>query len=544
MGALIPFAPNNEYYVEEYTYDYDDCTEVGINFYTFGNTLSDFNAYKAMFSDYQYDGSEKDEYGDSWYFYTSDQGFYVDLSYYLAEGEYILDVYAYVYVELGGENGTPDNTDTDLPEGTDGIFNIDFTKAKNVKDVRDQGYYLDGCPTVGSPGVLVIPVEFSDVTAASQGLSIDTIVNGFSKGGKTDYYSVYDYYYISSYGRLSLDVTVVDSWFCPQYSSDYYADATYDYYGEEVFIGDQLILDEALDYLEELMDLSAFDSDNNGIIDAVVLVNTLDVGEDNFHWAYRYWNIYTDSEDYYYEYDGVSANDYLWMSCDFFHESYDESGEAVYDDKSVLNTFTAIHEFGHILGADDYYDTTYETDPMGGCDIMDSMHGDHNAFSKFNFGWLTASRLVVTDTSVTLTLDAFSKSGDTVIIANSWDESLGAYQEYYVVVYYTMDGLNGDGYGYFSRDGIVVYHVNATLYTETIDGVTYYDVANNNTSPTDEYGTENNLIEFVKSADDNFTYVEGESLPKVTDDNGNTLCFSFTVVSLGEESAVITFTKG
>ena len=50
-----------------------------------------------------------------------------------------------------------------------------------------------------------------------------------------------------------------------------------------------------------------------------------------------------------------------------------------------------IHEFGHILGIDDYYDTSASGEhPMEGYDIMDAMLGDHNAFSKFNQGWLTS----------------------------------------------------------------------------------------------------------------------------------------------------------
>ena len=549
FGQVIPFAPCDEYYVEEYTYSYTDEYEEGLNFYTYGNTQAEFNAYKALFSSYTYDGTERDEYGDSWYFYTSPNGFFVDMSYYETDDGYIIDVYVYfLYDNSGsgsgsnsGSTGTP--IEPSLPEGNGGVFNVDLTKAEKVKDVTDQGYYIDGCPTVGSPAVLVIPVEFSDFTAASQGYSISTIVNGFTANGNTDYYSVYDYYFISSYGQLTLDITVLDYWFRPQYTSEYYEKATYDYYGDQIFIGDQLILNEALDYLEELMDLSRFDSDGNGIIDAVVLVNTLDVGEDDFYWAYRYWNLYTDRNDNYYEYDGVSANDYLWMSCAFFHEQYDEEGNVSYDDTTVLNTYTAIHEFGHILGSDDYYDSTYETEPMGGCDIMDSMTGDHCAFTKFNYGWLTSTRLVVTDSSVTLTLEAFAKNGDTIIIANNWDEKLGAYQEYYIVVYYTMEGLNGGDYGYFSRDGIIVYHVNAALFSERYDGETYYDLANNNTSPSDSYGTEDNLIEFVKSGEGNFTYVVGDSLPTVIDDNGNILAFSFTVVSLGEDSATITFTR-
>ena len=362
------------------------------------------------------------------------------------------------------------------------------------------------------------------------------------EGGECDYYSVYDDYYISSYGQLTLDITVLDYWFKPQYSSTYYANATIDYFGEKVPGGDQLIMDEALSYLAARMDLSKFDSDNNGVIDAVIFINTLEIGEEDFYWAYRYWNIYADESGYYYEYDGVVANDYMWASYQFLYESEDGLN---YDDTSLMNTYTYIHEFGHVLGADDYYDTADVEHPMDGCDVMDAMTGDHNAFTKFNYGWLTTSRLVVTDSSVTLTLEDFSKNGDTIIIANSWDEKLGAYQEYYIVVYYTSNGLNDPdiGGGYFQRDGIVVYHVNATLTSENYDGETHYDIYNNNTNYSDEYGTKDNLIEYVKSGNDTFTYIVGDSLPQVTDDNGNLLSYTFTVDSLDGEYATITFTK-
>ncbi len=305
-----------------------------------------------------------------------------------------------------------------------------------------------------------------------------------------------------------------------------------------------MILDEALAYLEPLMDLSRFDSDGNKIIDAVILVNTLEIGEDEFHWAYRYWNAYTDEDGYYYEYDGVSANDYIWASYQFLYEAgYDRDGNTVYDE-NALNTYTFIHEFGHVLGADDYYDTSYaENHPLNGYDMVDCMTGDHNAYTKFNFGWITTSRLVVAEESVTLELEAFARNGDTVIIANNWDETLGAYQEYYVVVYYTNTGLNGLGFGYFESDGVVVYHVNAALYKEVYEGDTYYDAYNTNTDPSDEYGTEDNLIEFVLTSGGAYVYTEGDTLPAVTDDYGDPLAYTFVVDSITEDTATVTFTK-
>ena len=552
FGFVIPFISNDEYYVEEYEYE----DEIGLNFYAFDNTKAEFNAYLALFASYTNDGTDVDSYGDTWYFFSKGD-VYVDICYYLYEGSYTVDVYVY-YADESGDSGSGDNggnsgsgnggnTNDDsltndgvgLPTDTDGVYDVDFTDAEYVKDVTDQGNYIDGCPTTGSPAVLVIPIQFKDVTASSKGYTIEAIENAFLKDGVTDYYSVYDYYYISSYGQLTLDITVVDSWFTPKNNSSYYAR----YYEDGYFMGDQLVMDEALAYLSGIMDLSAFDSDDNGIIDAVVLINTLTIAEDDFHWAYRYWNYYVDNDGYYYEYDGVSANDYLWASYQFLYETYDENSGSEFDNVGGMDTYTFIHEFGHVLGVDDYYDTAYVGSPMNGCDVMDSMKGDHNAYTKFNLGWLTTSRLVVTDGSVTLTLEDFSKNGDTIIIANNWNPKLGAYQEYYVLMYYTNIGLNGGDNGYFTREGIVVYHVNASLYSEEYDGEICYDVYNNNTDSSDKYGTKDNLIEFVKSANDTYTYIEGDTLPIVTLDGGETLQYTFTVVSLIDGVATITFEK-
>ena len=223
-------------------------------------------------------------------------------------------------------------------------------------------------------------------------------------------------------------------------------------------------------------------------------------------------------------------------------KSTDQYGETNYNTSNPLNPHTFIHEFSHILGSDDYYDTQYENHPLNGFDMMDDFLGDHNPYTKLNFGWITSSKLIVTNDTVTVNLDAFAKNGDTIILANNWDETLGAYQEYYVIMYYTMTGLNsGDG-GYFARDGIVVYHINSSLCVQQHGEETYYSVYNTNTSK-GEYGTENNLIEFVKSGNDTYTYTVGDTMPSTTDDSGNELGYTFMIDALTEEYATITFTK-
>ena len=560
IGEVLPFPATNDYEFETYydDYYYSD----GITFSTSGNTQADFDAYRALFADYTFMETYLDDFNDTWYWYEKGD-IVVDMSYYYYEGEWWINVYVCTQGDSAGGNGnlggggtdgdyeTDENVITNagagLPTGKNGVYNVDFTKATNVKNVTDQGYYLDGCPTTGSPAVLVIPVEFSDATANSKGYSIDKIKKAFNGGtGTTDYYSVQDYYYTASYGQLDLEITVLDSWFKPKNSSSYYAKQTMDYYGSKLNIGDQMVLDEALAYLESRMDLSKFDTDKNSIIDSVVLITTLDVDSDtDFQWAFRFWNLYTDNDGYYYEYDGVSANDYLWASYQFMHETTNRNGDIVYTDTSAINTYTYIHEFGHVLGADDYYDTAYVNHPLGGHDVMDGMVGDHNPYTKFNYGWLTNSRLVVAESTITLTLTDFSKNGDTIIIANNWDESLGAYQEYYVLVYYKNTGLNGGEFGYFEEEGILVYHINASLYKEIQDGETYYDVYNTNTDASDtNYGKKDNLIEFVLSTDGEYVYRVGDTISaKTTDDQGNKIAYTFTVDSLTSTTATITFTK-
>ena len=88
---------------------------------------------------------------------------------------------------------------------------------------------------------------------------------------------------------------------------------------------------------------------------------------------------------------------------------------------------------------------------------------------------------------------------------------------------------------------MVVYHVNASLYQEIIDGEICFDVYNNNTSASTKYGTPNNLIELVKSEADTYTYVMGDTLPQLTDDSGEVLRYTFTVDILNEDEAVISF---
>ena len=170
---------------------------------------------------------------------------------------------------------------------------------------------------------------------------------------------------------------------------------------------------------------------------------------------------------------------------------------------------------------------------------MDMSSADHNPFTKMHYGWLNSSRLITTSSSVTVDLKAFEETGDTIIIANNYDETKGIYQEYWLICYYNNTGLNQSPYGLFDEKGIVVYHVNAEL-VEDSDGYLYFE--NTNTDASHEYGTVNNLIEFVSN---NYEYVFGVNdtlSASIKDDNNVKVPYTFKVDSITSEKATLTFT--
>ena len=553
VNAVIPFMPTDEYYLEGLT---EGTYLDGLSLVAYDNTPAEFVSYQYTLKNTGF--KLTDTYtarNKTWYVYEKGT-LAVEVCHYHDGWGYVVEmritdsVLSFVNTEQVDTGTLLINNGKGLPTDESGVYNLDFTNTAYTKDATEQGLYLNGCPTKGNVKVLVIPVEFSDATAESKGYDIQRIRDVFNEvKDEDDFFSVKEYYAISSAGQLNLEFTVMDSWFRPQYESTHYMKIQLNNGGYMMDLGEQLVINEALAHYSQTLDLSDFDSDDNGTIDAVICINTMEIKtKPSFQWAFRYWNIYTDERGNFYTYDGVRANDYMWAAYNFLqHKPYNQYD---CDNSYPLNSYTYVHEFGHILGSEDYYDTgyvlPYEDRPLAGKDVMDAIYGDHNPFTKFHYGWLTTSRLIVAEKSVTVTLENFQKTGDTIIIANNWDERLGAYQEYYVLMYYRVEGLNNDTKTYFNKDGIMVYHVNASLVEQKYDNTVTYDVYNNNTTEgtNNGYGTKENLIELVKNAKGSQLFTVGDSInANEKDDYGNSLLYNFTVDSLSGDTATLTFYK-
>lgn len=422
---------------------------------------------------------------------------------------------------------------------SNGYYNVDFTKATKAKNISNLSTYEGGCPTKGNVNVLVIPVEFIDkVHTSKQSLSsLDLALNGGDGEESLKFgMSVSKYYNLSSNGKLNLNFEIMGGgtkWYKPSKSSTYYINQDKNNSSSNT---DMAIVNSILKANSSDIDFSHFDSDNNGMIDAVVIVPTIKIGnpdESILQWAYRYWDITDNTYG-----DNYCINDYLWCPYDFLYET--DSG---YDNGTTpTNTYTFTHEFGHVLGAEDYYDASY-TDKdvlLNGEDIMDSCFGDQNPYTKFNYGWLTSSNLITATDTVTLDLNAFENGGDTCIIANNWDATLGCYQEYWVMMYYIKSGINAKS-NYSFSEGLVLYHVDAQLISYKYNGQTGLDLFTTNDHG-EAYYTGVNLIELEKLTSSSYTLGVGQtSKSSIYDDNGSKINYTFKLNSMDGSKANITF---
>lgn len=354
---------------------------------------------------------------------------------------------------------------------------ISFTPSNDTKRLIDISADFDvtmGIPSKGNPKLLVIPIAFSNYPAPSNMTSrLETTL--FGNAAVTGFESLQSYYYKSSYGQLFIEGTVL---------APYQTNQTAAYY-ENLYLNgndtvDYDIMQDAIEYYDSSTDYSLFDSDSDSYIDAIMLVYTAPVSFDSgadLWWAYVYQ--YYDQQPA--KYDDVEMNFYMFVGYDFIDELFNfDKNQSI-----PFNATTFIHETGHLLGLDDYYDYDLNAGPAGGIgggDMMDYAVGDHNPFSKLLLGWITPE--VSNKTSGTFTLKPFESSGEALIIPKLWQGSY--FDEYLIIDFYTPTGLNSAHAGYnglFSTSGIRIYHISAGLNTYQ-NADTVYTVYKNNNSDT------------------------------------------------------------
>jgi len=253
-------------------------------------------------------------------------------------------------------------------------------------------------PHLGSPKSLVILVNFSDNSFISTTPKVDftNLLNqsGYSANGATG--SVRDYFMASSYGKFAPNFDVVGPYTLPNNLAYY---GTNNAYGSDTN-SIQMVVDACTLASNAGVDFSQYDTDSDGIIDNVFVCfaghNEAERAPANTIWP-QSWKVYPVSQ-YGSEanYTGTDAsitfNGKLLVDFACTSELADSTGN------TMCGIGTFCHEFGHVIGLPDYYNTSNSDKPtLNYWSIMDAGNYNNNgrtpptysAYDRFFLGWFT-----------------------------------------------------------------------------------------------------------------------------------------------------------
>lgn len=331
---------------------------------------------------------------------------------------------------------------------------------------------------LGNRKYLCILVGFSDKAFTKTKADYENLLNqtGYTAEGAAG--SVFDYYKENSYGQLNLSFTVAGP-FTASHNISYYGANN----NQGVDVNPEALVTEAVKLADPTVDFSEFDNDKDGSVDGVYIVYA-GFGEDSGASASTIWAHTSSIQPI--TLDGKTVSDYACSS-----ELRGTIG-------SGINRIGVIcHEFGHILGAMDFYDTNYTAngsyEGTGNWDIMGNgswnnngiTPAHHNPYDKiFVYGWAQAktftSGSVITLYDAELNNNSFyivntSTSNEYFLFENRQKQKFDTYIPGHGMIIYHVDGnfisTAGDEINIGSHQGLYPVCANATGLPPTIYGV-------------------------------------------------------------------------
>ncbi len=282
--------------------------------------------------------------------------------------------------------------------------------------------------------------------------------------------SVQSFYEQSSFGKGAFDVVVLPTWIeyngtAAQFQSraNGGAGVSMSSYVRDWYIAEYNKTDHGKLGADWQYSWKDFDTDYDGYLDLIwqVYAYNYNNSDTSFWWAYV---TYTSNQP---NYTDPTIMTLAWASTQFM------------DSYNGYDPHTFIHETGHTLGINDFYDYTNTWKPIGSVDYMDQNLGDHSAYTKFCYGWINPYVLREEDLeggkTAEITLRAGTTSGDALVLASP-NYNGTAYDEYLMVELMGPYGLATRDYnsGYsnttgYKEAGIRITHVDARMWQNSHD---------------------------------------------------------------------------
>lgn len=257
----------------------------------------------------------------------------------------------------------------------------------------------DNFPTIGVQHSLVILAQFSDCPFTTVGNNVQqfykdmlnkegfTYTNGANGSAR-------DFYVASSFGKFLPTYDVVGPITLPK---------SYSYYGENGAYRDNAsrlmeFVKDACTQADPLVDFSKYDHDGDGVVDNVFIYfagyGEADSGKGNTIWPHAadYRSVCKDA--------GASSSELVLDGKQIasYTCSNEINGQSLQPQPTGIGTF--VHEFGHVLGLADHYDSqasslaqafhpgAYDTMASGSYNNNGNTPPTFSAFERASLGWL------------------------------------------------------------------------------------------------------------------------------------------------------------
>jgi len=312
---------------------------------------------------------------------------------------------------------------------------------------------LKSFPTSGSRKLICIMIGFTDKAFTKTKADFENLFNqvGYSVDGATG--SVFDYYKENSYNQLNLAVTVAGPFTAAHNMAYYGANDT-----SGIDVNPEALVTEAVTLADPSVNYADFDNDNDGTVDGVYVIYA-GYGEEAGASANTIW-AHTSSIPPL-TLDGKTVSDYACSS-----ELRGVSGTG------LTRIGVICHEFGHILGTMDFYDTNFTTngsyDGTGDWDIMGegswnnngTTPAHHNPYTKiFVYGWATTKTFT---SGANITLNNAEQNSNSFYLINTTTSN-----EYFLLENRQKQKFDS----YIPGHGMIIYHVDGNYISSSADAI-------------------------------------------------------------------------